>query len=279
MENRVNETVRASLLPIPAKKNSKPIPITGSETTIGRAPSNTIVLNQEGVSRSHAVISVDSGQFTLTDLESRNGTFVNKKRIRRTGLKNSDKVAFGKCAFMFFIEAVRSAPTAPDENIDSIIGDTVTISEEEYELSELLSDSAEKAVSNFFDLLSSDDDEDPPTLQAHERLAYIYRLSENMRTPCEPEEILENGLELIFEALPSAKRASAMLRSSATGALEVCTVRYRNPGRDDAIISVSRTVLRHVVDGFVCHRGYRLVCLRSAYSKRSGYRGYLSGHR
>ena len=200
------------------------------------------------MSRRHAAITFEDGQFILTDLDSRNGTFVNKKRIRRTALHNSDKISFGTCGFMFFIEAVRPPPSPPDGNIDSIIGDTVTISEEEYELSELVSHSAEKAVSNFFNLLSSDENDDPPTLQAHERLAFIYRLSEELQTPCDPKTILENGLELLFEALPSAKRASAMLRSSSSGALEVCTVKVRNPNRDDAVIAVSRTVLRHVVE-------------------------------
>ncbi|KPJ76571.1 MAG: hypothetical protein AMJ54_11185 [Deltaproteobacteria bacterium SG8_13] len=248
MDDHEKEFARASLLPVPAKITSKSIPVKGGETTIGRAPSNTICLNHSGVSRIHAVISCSNGQFVLTDLHSRNGTFVNNKRIRQTVLQNSDKISFGKRGFMFFIEAVPSTPSSPDADVASVVGDTVTISEEEVDLNELLSSSAESAVSNFFELLSSDDNEDPPTLQAHERLSYIYQLSENVRTPCDPDEMAEKGLELIFEAMPSAKRAAAMLRSSPADSLQVRAVKYRDIDPNDAIISVSRTVLNHVVE-------------------------------
>jgi len=170
MKKRMKETARASLLPIPATKTSESIPVSGGETTIGRAPSNTIQLTSGGVSRIHAVISHKNDQFILTDLDSKNGTFVNNKRIRQVVLQNSDKISFAKRGFMFFIEAAPSQPSAPDADPTSVIGDTITISEEGPELSKLLSHSAETAIRNFFELLSSDDDENPPTLQAHERL-------------------------------------------------------------------------------------------------------------
>ena len=248
MEKNSKDTVRASLLPVPAKITSKSLPITGGETTIGRAPSNKIHLNHAGVSRIHAVISYKNGQFILTDLDSRNGTFVNNRRVRQAVLQNSDKISFGKRGFMFFVEVDTPLQPPPEENVSSVVGDTITISEEEPELSTLLSHSAEGAVSHFFELLSSEDEEDPPTMQAHERLSYIYQLSENVRTPCEPEEMLERGLELIFEAMPSAKRAASMLRSNPSQSLEARAVKYRHPNPHDAVISVSRTVLRQVVE-------------------------------
>ena len=244
----MKESARASLLPIPATKTSESIPVAGGETTVGRAPSNTIQLTSGGVSRIHAVISYKKGQFILTDLDSKNGTFVNNKRIRQVVLQNSDKISFGKRAFMFFIEAAPAQAPAPEADPTSVVGDTITISEEEPELSKLLSHSAETAISNFFELLSSDDDQDPPTLQAHERLSYIYQLSEDLRPPCDPKEILEKGLDLIFQAMPSAKRAAALLRSSPSELLEEQAVRYRESNPDDAVIPISRTVLRQVVE-------------------------------
>ena len=248
MDDQGNETARASLLPVPAKITSKSIPVTGGETTIGRAPSNTVCLNHSGVSRFHAVITCSKGQFVLKDLDSRNGTYVNNKRIRRKVLQNSDKISFGKRGFMFFLEAAPAAPAAPDQDVVSTAGDTVTITDEEFDLAELLADNAETAVSQFFELLSSDDSKDPPTMQAHERLSYIYQLSENIQTPCDADQMLEKGLDLIFEAMPSAKRAAAMLRPSPEDSMEVRAVKYRDTDPNDVIISVSRTVLNHVVE-------------------------------
>jgi signal transduction histidine kinase len=248
MENHSEKTVRASLLPVPAKITSKSIPLAGGETTIGRSPSNQIQLDHPGVSRIHAVISYSNGQFILTDLDSRNGTFVNNKRIRQSVLQNSDKISFGKRGFMFFVEVDLPVSPSTEADVTSVTGDTITITEEEPELSKLFSHSADTAVNNFFELLSSGDDDNPPTMQAHERLSYIYQLSENLRTQCEPDEILGKGLELIFEALPSAKRAAAMLRSRPSQPLEERAVKYRDPDSDEAVISVSRTVLRQVVE-------------------------------
>jgi signal transduction histidine kinase len=250
MEKLSKETVRASLLPYPAEKNAKSIPLAKAETTVGRAPSNDVHLSHGGVSRTHAVIARKNGRFILSDLKSRNGTFVNNERIEQAVLQHSDKILFGKRGFMFSIESDSTAEPPPEADIASVDGDTVTISAEELELSKLLTHSAETAISNFFDLLppAPDGKEAQPILQAHKRLSFLYQLSENLRMPCDPEEILKKGLELIFEALPSAKRAAAMLRSDATGLLEVRAAKYRDPDPDAAVIPVSRTVLQQVVE-------------------------------
>jgi VWFA-related protein len=69
--------------------------ITKSQVSIGRAPENTIVLNDDTISRNHAVIRFAAGLFQLTDNNSSNGTFVNGSRITETILKSGDLVRFG----------------------------------------------------------------------------------------------------------------------------------------------------------------------------------------
>ncbi|MDR2065261.1 MAG: FHA domain-containing protein, partial [Prevotellaceae bacterium] len=50
--------------------------------TIGRKPENSVVINDPLVSRHHLqIIQDDSGNFRLADFGSKNGTFVNGKRI------------------------------------------------------------------------------------------------------------------------------------------------------------------------------------------------------
>ena len=66
---------------------------------IGRNNSNTIVLNDDMVSRQHAqLILMNNGQVLIKDLGSTNGTFVNGNRIRECYLKPADIV---KCAGIF----------------------------------------------------------------------------------------------------------------------------------------------------------------------------------
>ncbi|MDH3348239.1 MAG: FHA domain-containing protein [Desulfobulbaceae bacterium] len=63
--------------------------------TIGRAPSNDIVLNDGSVSGQHAKIEAVDNGYLLTDLQSKNGVFVNKKFISSHWLKNGDIITIG----------------------------------------------------------------------------------------------------------------------------------------------------------------------------------------
>src|SRR5262249_29631447 len=49
--------------------------------SVGRAPENAVVLDDELVSRRHALIQAQEGEFWLVDLGSANGSQVNGKRI------------------------------------------------------------------------------------------------------------------------------------------------------------------------------------------------------
>jgi transcriptional regulator with GAF, ATPase, and Fis domain len=56
--------------------------VPGRTVTVGRAPTNQIVVKDEQVSRNHAEIFMTQGHWTIRDLDSRNGTMVGEKRIR-----------------------------------------------------------------------------------------------------------------------------------------------------------------------------------------------------
>jgi C4-dicarboxylate-specific signal transduction histidine kinase len=242
MESNAAKPVYPCLVPFPTKNDSQPISLEPGEVTVGRAPSNTIELSHGGVSRVHARISLEDGQQILTDLESRNGTFLNNKRINQSTLSHNDKIFFGNRGFIFLTEPAELAHAPSDLDFDG--EDTVTISEEEIELSELFANSANVAAHNFLEPSPS---EKIQAQQAHKRLSLLYQLSENLRTAKDADEILDKGLELIFKALPSAGRAAAMLRSETTGSLEVRAVRYRAQKPDECVIPVSRPVIDRVV--------------------------------
>jgi signal transduction histidine kinase/pSer/pThr/pTyr-binding forkhead associated (FHA) protein len=242
MESNAAKPVYPCLVPFPTRSDSQPISLEPGEITVGRAPSNTIELSHGGVSRVHAKISHENGQHILTDLNSRNGTFVNNKRINQATLSHSDKIFFGNRGFIFLTEPAELAHAPSDIDFDG--EDTVTISEEEIELSELVANSANVAAHNFLEPSPS---EKIQAEQAHKRLSLLYQLSESLRSAKDIDEILDKGLELIFKALPSAGRAAAMLKSETTGSLEVRAVRYRDQKPDECVIPVSRPVIDRVV--------------------------------
>lgn len=63
-----------------------------SRVTIGRTEDNNLVLADPSVSKQHAAIEYDSGEYFIVDLGSSNGVFLNNKRIEREKLKYWDEI-------------------------------------------------------------------------------------------------------------------------------------------------------------------------------------------
>jgi len=77
-------------------------PLDDTPTAIGRSPECTIFLDDVTVSRKHAVLVQDGGEFRIEDLGSLNGTFVNRRRIdAATRLESGDEVQIGKYRLSF----------------------------------------------------------------------------------------------------------------------------------------------------------------------------------
>ena len=63
--------------------------------TIGRAPDNTIVIDDPSVSSHHAQLELSGEIYRLKDLESTNGTRVNGIPVTETALRFDDRIRFG----------------------------------------------------------------------------------------------------------------------------------------------------------------------------------------
>ncbi len=63
--------------------------------TIGRAPDNTIILEDPSVSGRHAQLQRVGETYRIKDLESTNGTKVNGIPITETALRIDDRIRFG----------------------------------------------------------------------------------------------------------------------------------------------------------------------------------------
>jgi Inner membrane component of T3SS, cytoplasmic domain/zinc-ribbon domain len=74
----------------------------GDQLTAGRAPDATIFLDDVTVSRRHAVFSHGADGWTVADVGSLNGSYVNRNRIDEHLLVSGDEVQIGKYRFLFF---------------------------------------------------------------------------------------------------------------------------------------------------------------------------------
>jgi DNA-binding winged helix-turn-helix (wHTH) protein len=72
------------------------------ENVVGRDPDAALWIDHPSVSRRHARIVLAAGKATLEDLESKNGTHLNGKKIeRRTSLSDGDEVRIGPETMVF----------------------------------------------------------------------------------------------------------------------------------------------------------------------------------
>jgi pSer/pThr/pTyr-binding forkhead associated (FHA) protein len=70
-------------------------------TTSGRHPDSDIFLDDVTVSRRHAEFHRETGVFTVRDVGSLNGTYVNRERVESATLSNGDEVQIGKFRLVF----------------------------------------------------------------------------------------------------------------------------------------------------------------------------------
>jgi len=71
-----------------------------SDTAVGSGNENDFVIDHATVSRKHAILHHDGGRYTLTDLDSTNGTFVNGRRIKgAVPINPGDELSFGAARF------------------------------------------------------------------------------------------------------------------------------------------------------------------------------------
>jgi len=84
------------------------------EISIGRLPTNDVVLASGSVSKFHAKLEVDSSGVTITDLRSTNGTFVNGARLTvGARIASTDVIRIGEYALQ--VEAPSLAEDGPKD--------------------------------------------------------------------------------------------------------------------------------------------------------------------
>ena len=71
-------------------------------TSAGRHPDSDIFLDDVTVSRRHAEFRSEGSSFTVVDVGSLNGTYVNRERIDQAALTQGDEVPIGKFRLVYY---------------------------------------------------------------------------------------------------------------------------------------------------------------------------------
>jgi transcriptional regulator with GAF, ATPase, and Fis domain len=82
--------------------------------TIGRDPINVIQIPSETVSRTHAVVAASASEdeegWTIKDMRSKNGLFVNGTRLKEAALESGDEIRLGEAVLTFVLKEFDELP-------------------------------------------------------------------------------------------------------------------------------------------------------------------------
>jgi pSer/pThr/pTyr-binding forkhead associated (FHA) protein len=95
--------------------------IKGRSITIGRRSNNDIVIENLAVSGHHAKIDAIGEGFVLTDLQSKNGCYVNEQLVTSHWLKHGDVINIGKHTLVFAYDKGEDRPEDAGLQVDQTI--------------------------------------------------------------------------------------------------------------------------------------------------------------
>jgi pSer/pThr/pTyr-binding forkhead associated (FHA) protein len=84
-------------------------PLTKDTATLGRHRNNDIVISDPKVSSFHARIDRSADGHSVLDLKSRNGSYVNGKRVEAQVLTNGDEIRVGTARLMYKVDYISSS--------------------------------------------------------------------------------------------------------------------------------------------------------------------------
>lgn len=102
------------------------IKLTGDRFGIGRHPDNQACIDDDGISRFHARISIDKTRYWVEDLGSSNGTYINGRRITSCELNNGDLLNLGPRVAFRFSAATEHEERALKQLYESSVRDPLT---------------------------------------------------------------------------------------------------------------------------------------------------------
>ncbi len=206
---------------------------------LGRDKSSVIHIHDTEVSRHHAEFRRTHREYTISDLNSSNGTFVNGKRVHQHLLASGDQVQVGATLMLY---------TGPSEGADGTIGSSVDIASAAApdDQSRIIHSVTQKEGSRIFDA-HADLPQNSWLARARSNLQVMYHTALAVSHTLDIDQLLNRIMELIFEWV-EADRGCIMLFDPDTRQLDPCVRRTRHDAQRGDKITISKTILDFVVE-------------------------------
>ncbi|HTK74910.1 MAG TPA: sigma 54-interacting transcriptional regulator [Gemmataceae bacterium] len=191
----------------------------GGRFTLGRGPTNRIVLKDELCSREHAEVYQSDGRWVVRDLDSLNGTRLNGLPVNsERPLEAQDEVQVGRSRLVF-VEDVQQLPDLPKRSRkpDDKLAIRKRIGSSRFEPTATHGEGQATVVQ-------------PSPAGRHkveQDLAMLYRFAVRMGEAATPEELVNVVLDGLFDAVPAEVGAILALRENRE--LDLLAYRHRDP--------------------------------------------------
>ena len=205
----------------------------------GRDSSNTICMDDTEISRQHVEIRCKNDEYSLVDLGSSNGTYLNGREISHAKLSAGDRIQIGQTVLLFATGA-----TVASEDLARKISMITQKSSDGSSSSRILKSISQAEGSQFFHQLEGADIGRLRT--ALSSLRVIYEVSQAVSQIVNLDELLSCIVELTFQSIP-ADRGCVLLHNEGTGEYECRAVHYRQGISPEEEIELSRTIVEYVV--------------------------------
>jgi len=217
---------------------------------IGRRPDNDIVLLDDMVSGSHAEVRFAEGQWTVKDLRSTNGLFVNDARVQSAVLKDGDEIVVGRTRIVVERAGLPGAPdgksgdTTLQDDMKRIAAEMESVGEHLSIIGKQQPDAGThiETLQNFARPAGVATEPDAALRAAGRAYRRLNALYVACRVAATAEFDLTRRLEEIMDAVmqvTEADRGFLMLRDDQTGAMTACVARAMGGDMADGSPSMS----------------------------------------
>ncbi|MDR3182763.1 MAG: SpoIIE family protein phosphatase [Planctomycetaceae bacterium] len=209
--------------------------LTQNSTRIGRSSACGVCLDHHGISRDHAVVTCDKGAHCISDLNSRNGTFVNGRQIHEpTRLRNGDLVRLCDIELVYV-----------DDAEASLSGSSI-ISKSSSSLNRVIVSDAEQISEGYTVKKQIELSQKKPVLtsaNASVKLQAMIDIGRNIGASVDQvvQQLVENLLKIFLQA----DCAFILLAQEHTQRLELKGFQHRDPNNFDSF-RISRSILEKV---------------------------------
>ena len=223
------------------------------ETTLGRHPDCTIVIDAGAVSRFHAKVIAGNGGHQVADAGSRNGTFLNGELLEQpTPLKHGDVIRISEVEFVFdgdqtpgFVQDEFSGTSNFDtKQIGGTGAHEMTFDGNQFGV--VMLDEADEAEHISKVEFQGGKDGVKMVATPEAKLKALMKINRELGNALALDEVLPNLLTSLFDIFPAADRGFVVLQGL-DGSLVPRWVKNRR-GNDDETVRISRTIVRKAME-------------------------------